>query len=214
MLLRNAVSASKNANCLQFNSSNTISPVIPFFHKNKNNSSLSESDDNNPESSLTSDEQLLISQLEQGNQSEFISNILFYIGGFIVFKLVKVVKCQSCLNCLISCSLSSTRWEYDYCGSVARYDEVAAASAFTLFVNNGGLQIPSKSVFLVAEYDEKVFKACVSKEGRQISNCKHLKTKMVVEVVRHFKINKVTFYFRITKRQPTNACLKMTIVQN
>ena len=205
--MRNAARASQNDNCLQFDCSNTISPVIPFFHRNKNNSPLNESDDNNPETSLTLEEQLLISQLEQDNQSEFVSNILFYIGGFIVYKLVKVITCQSCLKCLISCSPSSTKWEHDYCGSVIRYDEVAAASAFTLFVNNGGLNIPSKSVFLVVEYAEKVFKACVCKAGRQIYNGRHLKTKMVVEVVRHFLQDKSENMLFQDHEGAANECL-------
>ena len=46
--------------------------------------------------------------------------------------------------------------DHDYCSM--KYSEVVSASAFTLFVNNGGLRIPSESVYLVVEYAEKEFK--------------------------------------------------------
>ena len=36
------------------------------------------------------------------------------------------------------------------------YCDLTTASAFTVFVNNGGLTIPSRSVYLVVEYAEKV----------------------------------------------------------
>ena len=178
MLLRNAIQASKNANCIEFDCSNRTLSIIPLFHKNRNNSPLTEYDATTQKDELlvTPQEQLMISQLDN-NHSEFISNILFYISGFIVSKLVKLITCSSCLNSLISCSPSVTKWDHDYCGSVARYDEVATASAFALFVNNGGLSVPSHSVFLVVEYAEAVFRACVSKAGNEISNGKRLRSK-------------------------------------
>jgi Tfp pilus assembly protein PilZ len=51
-----------------------------------------------------------------------------------------------------------------------KYSDVAAtSSAFTSFVNNGGLRIPSQSVYTVIEYAERVFKSNVCKEGHQIT---------------------------------------------
>ena len=61
-----------------------------------------------------------------------------------------------------------------------KYNEVASASAFTLFVNNGGLRVPSQSVYSVVEYTEKVFKANVCQQGQKITTGSKLKQKMVV----------------------------------
>ena len=42
-----------------------------------------------------------------------------------------------------------------------KYNEMATAAAFTLFINNGGLRIPSQCVYNVSEYAEKIFKESV-----------------------------------------------------
>ena len=71
-----------------------------------------------------------------------------------------------------------------------RYAKIAAASAFTLFINKGGLPIPSHSVFHVLEYAEQIFKAYVCKDGNEISNDFNLRSRMVLEVCHHFIIDK------------------------
>ena len=88
------------------------------------------------------EESLMFEHLDRGIHSDFISNILFYIGGFIVSKLVKKLTCQACIDCLVG-SINRAESDHDYCGQSA-YNEVSTAAAFTLFVNNGGLRIPSK----------------------------------------------------------------------
>ena len=67
-----------------------------------------------------------------------------------------------------------------------KYNEVASASAFTLFVNNGGLRVPSQSVYSVVEYAEKLFKANVCQQGQKITAESKLKQKMIVAVCSHF----------------------------
>ena len=53
----------------------------------------------------------------------------------------------------------------------------------TTFVNMGGLQIPSISVFRTVEYCERVFKATVTgKDGKRISSEGNLKKKMIINV--------------------------------
>ncbi len=110
---------------------------------------------------------MLAQQLEEKQHSELIENVLYYIGGFIVRKLVKSITCTACKNCLISHSLSSPLHltDHDYLSS-----DNQRASAYTHFVNKGGLRLPSTLVLSVLKYAEIVFKACVSKDGRQISS--------------------------------------------
>jgi hypothetical protein len=61
-------------------------------------------------------------------------------------------------------------------------------------VNNGGLKIPSKSVFQIIEHAELVFKRNVWKEGNCICNKKNLKKTMIMSVCHHFvDIHQVLF---------------------
>ena len=113
----------------------------------------------------------------------FLSNILFYISGFVGSKLVKKISCSSCKKCLLS-QFNPASPDHDYCSM--KYSEVASASAFTLFVNNGGLRIPSESVYLAVEYAQKEFKASVCKDGKEITREGKLKEKLVMNVSRHF----------------------------
>ena len=141
--MRNAVTASKNANCLDFTDNNTI---IPIFHTRKHKSPLNETANEELDSigrqgqliSPEREEIIMFGHLDQRSHSEFLSNVLFYIGGFIVSKLVKQLTCKACRDSLVSDICPSKKSDHDYCG-VSRYSEVATASAFTLFVNNGGL---------------------------------------------------------------------------
>ena len=181
---------SKNANCQVF--SNDSTTIIPFFHSRKHKAPLNEpisADDSQQESDNSQQEEsmleenFLCTQLNTPTTSEFLSNILFYISGFVVSKLVKKISCSSCKNCLLS-QFNPATPDHEYCS--VKFSEVASASAFTLFINNGGLRIPSESVYLVVEYAEKEFKACVCKDGNQITREGKLKEKLVMNVYRHF----------------------------
>ncbi len=129
------------------------------------------------------EEDLLCSHLNAPTTSEFLSNILFYIGGYIVSKLVKKLSCSSCKTSLLA-QFTTTTPDHDYCA--LNYSEDAPASAFTLFVNNGGLQIPSDSVYAIVEYAEKVFKANVCNNDHKITRQERLKEKLVMKVCNHF----------------------------
>ncbi|CAB3987355.1 Proteasome activator complex subunit 3 [Paramuricea clavata] len=78
--------------------------------------------------------------------------------------------------------------DHDYCGP-STYSQVSSASAFTLFVNNGGLRIPSKSVYTTIEHCEHIFKLYVCQKGNGINNMKNLKSKMILEVCHNFLLD-------------------------
>ena len=140
MLMRNAVISSKNANCQLLDETSTT--IIPYFHTKKRKTPLSES--NTPdESLLTAEERLLCQQIYSPANAEFVSNILFYIGSYIVSKILDKVLCSSFKSYLIS-QFTGPTTDHNYCSM--NYNNMVEASAFTLFVNNGGLRIPSQSV--------------------------------------------------------------------
>ena len=138
MLLRNAITASKNANCQSFSgvASHTI---IPFFHSRKHKAPLNnpiEADVNTADkvhSALqnTPEEIMMLEHFNTTTTSEFLANVLFYIGGYVVSKLVPEIECSSCKSCLLS-SFSPPTPDHDYCS--IKYNEVSTASAFTLSI--------------------------------------------------------------------------------
>lgn len=93
--------------------------------------------------------------------------------------------CEDCVRSLVGEITPSKVSDHNYCGSSV-YSEVSSASAFTLFINNGGLHIPSKSVFTTIEQCEHIFKRYVCQKGNSISNTKNLKSKMILDVCHHF----------------------------
>ena len=71
------------------------------------------------------------------------------------------------------------------------YHECGKASYFITLVNNGGLQIPSTSVFKTIQYCEHIiFRSNVIRENSQyINNETNLKKKMIIEACQHFSLD-------------------------
>ena len=107
----------------------------------------------------TADDELQISQVEKffctqlnaSETSEFLLNILFNVGGYLVSKLVNKphvypLKTASTLNSIDQHQAMIT----------VQQDIILPAAAFTLFENNLGLITPSQSVYHVVAYSEKI----------------------------------------------------------
>jgi hypothetical protein len=188
MLMRNAITASKNANCVDFTGCNNL---IPLFHTRKHKTNINEDSeeatapDQDPEHT-DKEMNTMLQHLNEGH-SEFISNVLFYIAGYIVSKLIDNLSCSECKRCLLPLPKETSADDHDY--TATRYHEAGKASAFTTFVNRGGLQIPSTAVYRCIEFCEHVFKATVTgNDGRHISNKAKLKNRMIIKVCQHFTL--------------------------
>lgn len=182
MMMRNAVTSSKNANCQILDETSTT--IIPYFHTKKHKTPLSES--NTSDQSLpTAEERLLCQQINSPSNTEFVSNILFCIGGYIISKILDKVICSSCKSCLTS-QFTEPTTDHKYCSM--DYNNLVAVSAFTLFVNNGGLRIPSQSVYNIIDYSEKLFKQKVANTDTGTTNERRLKEKLVMIVFNHFSV--------------------------
>ena len=73
------LTASKNGNCLDFETNN----IIPIFQREKHKAPLSEGMDDNvttQDQNEEAQENLMFQHLDQNIHSDFIWNILFYIG--------------------------------------------------------------------------------------------------------------------------------------
>lgn len=102
MLMQNAITASKNANCIDFTG---CSNIIPIFHTRKHQKKNSEEQTQNKEGSSISSEEneinLMCEHLAFQEHSEFIQNVLFYISGYIVSKLMDKLSCSECKKFLV-----------------------------------------------------------------------------------------------------------------
>ena len=183
MLLGNSVTASVNANCQVFD--DTV--VIPIFRTRKHAAPLAEDSQcpNDDEQQDTDRVSGMINDLLKSNpHSEFVQNILEYISGFIVAKLMKQVKCPSCIaNLTGSSPKPPTQSEHDYFMAPVNKPK----QSFLHFLNNRNLKIPSKFVVDIVKYAEHIFKLHVtSPTSGQVSNKRNLKTKMIIELCQHF----------------------------
>ena len=189
MLMRNAITASKNANCVDFTGCSTI---IPIFHTRKHQTKPSREQTKNKEDSSNSSEEndinLMCEHLAFQEHSEFIQNVLFYISGYIVAKLMDKLSCSECKKCLVPLPTQLPINGHDYTASL--YHDCGRASSFTTFVNKGGLQIPSTSVFRTVQYCEHIFRSTITGENSQhISHESNLKKIIIIQVCQHFSLD-------------------------
>jgi hypothetical protein len=123
MLMRNAITASKNANCVDFTG---CSNIIPIFHTRKHQTKISgkQAEENKEGGSNSSEENemnLMCERLAFQEHSKFIQNVLFYISGYIVVKLMDKLSCSECKKCLHSCLPMDTIIRQVYIMTVGRH---------------------------------------------------------------------------------------------
>ena len=86
----------KNCNCLDFTGCNNI---VPLFHTTKHKTPPS-----GDEGKKARDEsEMLLIEYHSDNEghSEFMSNVLFYLAGYIVSKLLVKLTCPGCKRSLV-----------------------------------------------------------------------------------------------------------------
>ena len=100
-----------------------------------------------------------LSDVTKSSHSEFVENILEYISGFLITKLLKQVKCSSCINNLTATSSfkRSPQSDHDYAKPLKK-----AKPSFLDFQNSGNLKIPSEFVVNAVKYYEHIFKLHVA----------------------------------------------------
>lgn len=170
LLFKNSVTPSVNANCTFVDYE--TSPILEF--RNTQRSIL---DSSIPTLDQTQNEreqiEYLLRLVEAASLSEYKNNVLYYIGGYIVTKLLNKITCRHCQGALLG--NRSINKEHDYSVDINKY------SSFTSFVDRGGLKHVSKFVFEVISYTEKVF-ITLAKDSLLKTN----KNKIAMLIVQHF----------------------------
>lgn len=172
LLLKNSIFVSAATNCSMFQSNDddgVFAITGGCSRRQKINCVIDDNDDND-------DVELKdLCQLPELDVTSYLKeNVLFYVAGVIVFRVLPLIKCKECASAL--------RGTQEHCYSKGIH-------SFTVFKNRGGLCIPSSSVFSIVSVAEKFVQFY----------CKDLSTlrgqKILYNVKREFFADGVTSLF-------------------
>lgn len=174
LLLKANITIVPNANISEFQISTT--PMIEFRNQKR---TLNETTEDKEEEIMDEETLNLFSSLESIELSNYKRNILYYISGFVVRKILKTLNCEDCLELLIQNPKSKYN---DHSYSTYSLDDY---TAFQSKISAGGLVNSSDDVFKIVEYTEKLFLSLTSTsekitnlkiEALTICSCKHFST--------------------------------------
>ncbi len=144
ILMKNSISASSAGNCIAMDG-HICGGIFDIKWPKKNTEPLMCDNDEIDTEDDVNEDQILdqIDQLIDLGNSEFYAiatnNILYYVSGFVVRKLVKKISCVGCIEKLLW-----KRSDHDYCS-------LNPALKFLNMKNRGGLIHPSHDVFRIVQ---------------------------------------------------------------
>lgn len=94
MLIRNSIEPSNTGNCTDFNESLCDPSTFLTLSWKKNESVPLDSDTHNDEETLQVERMLI--DMDETSPNDLRDNILYYISGFLVRKMLPNVKCRKC----------------------------------------------------------------------------------------------------------------------
>jgi hypothetical protein len=152
LLVKQQISASPAANCAD----SSISGAIFELKWSKRTSPLDDERFQQTESIEGEDMFAVLNDL-----STVQSNILYYIGGYIIRRLSRELSCASCME-LLKCDTPPTSLTLDHHYSTPRCSDDMAR--LVMLKDRGGLNYPSKTLFSMLQVAEKVFRAIATEK--------------------------------------------------
>jgi len=175
------IKPSINANCC-----GEESESLSIFKFRKEERSISASYHNEDlQKDLEENDKFLTSlfDLMESVQISFLdNNILYYITGSIVHKLLLKIECKYCHEML----LRKTNNNVKHCYQLDPDKEINKYSSFTTFVNKGKLCFPSSTTYKIILNAEKAFLSEVNSGNFGIP---HFKKNMIAAVIYKYLIN-------------------------
>lgn len=169
LLFRNSVKPSINANCaddtFHTNHIMNFNTATSNFVRNGNSDTTNENDDFLQ----------LILQLESPESSPYQGNVLYYVTGFIVFKILQKNDCQFCHDILTT---NRHKSDHSYTLNINKF------SAFTSFVNRGELCFASDAAFEIIKFVDSIFKQTVAMGFLNVNN---ISSKLVLATLHRFQ---------------------------
>lgn len=164
LLFRNSVVPSVNGNCSVYNEPCTA-PIFEFAMQEQPL----------PTNSSGQDDAInMMRSIDHVEFSYYKNNILYYISGFILKKVIKLLDCCYCIDILLE---SNNCIEHNYAMELNHF------SNFTNFVSRGKLYFPSTAVFKIIQHAEKVFQ--IAKLNSAI-NKQNFISCAIIEMKSHF----------------------------
>lgn len=114
-------------------------------------------------------------QLESPESTLYQDNVLYYITGFIVFKILQKNDCQFCHNILTT---NEHKSDHSYSLNINKF------SAFTSFVNRGKLCFASDAAFEIVKYVNSIWKQTVAMGYLKVNN---ISSKLVLATLHRFQ---------------------------
>eukprot|EP00794_Sanderia_malayensis_P004342 gene4342-4920_t len=178
MLFHNAIKASSNANCLQFEKV-AQSPIF----------TLKWSKRQSPQREIATPENEDLNnipqEVKQSNNSEFTENVLYYISGYVCRKIGSLIACPKCVLALLK---TTSKAHEDH-----SYSMMDPGCKLTIRKDNGGLLFASSGIFTIVKTCEKFFSMHVLNSAKRITSeeglCKKLILLCVYELA--WKLDKI-----------------------
>jgi len=165
ILLKNSVTCSSHGNCNTFDDNATLS--IFSFKCNKKNQNINISNDNFSESEEIEivNRSTLLNNANSDYEDDSKKNIIYYITGYALKKIIPLLDCNSCIQSLLKVF------------SEHSYHHHAEYSKFVDFKNNGGLVSPSECAFKII-YQAETFLLLLT-NNLQSLNIKNIDLKII-----------------------------------
>lgn len=144
LLYRNSVKPSLSANCID--TEFELSPVLePRSQKRTIHENHEDGDDDDNDEQVV---EILLNRIESINMSDYKNNILYYIAGYFVNKMLNNISCPHCRDALV---IRKDDFDHSY------FVDVTNFSSFTAFIDKGKLKYVSRFAFEVVRYSEQLF---------------------------------------------------------
>lgn len=158
LLVKNSITASANSNCSTFEPDNNTGFQLKWSYKqfakwHDDIDNVETQWETPVDSTITEDDCDVTLALGINSDLTFVTNnVLYYISGFIVRKLLRIIECNTCINNIVSNSKN-------------------ILTAYTILVdlkNNGGLVYASQNVYKIVGTTEKEFAIVIGNNKRNI----------------------------------------------
>ncbi|KAF2884152.1 hypothetical protein ILUMI_22011, partial [Ignelater luminosus] len=167
LLFKNSVTCSINADCGDFGSSCT--PVFEFRSESRSNLVEDLEDDIDAN---------ILQLMSATDLTYYQENVIYYISGYIVNKLVKKTTCNACVSILLFKD-KDLKYDHMYAAECDHYKK------FINSINHGGLLYASGIVYQIVQFVEKMFRYITNTEGL-LNNKANIKSKLQNAAINNF----------------------------
>lgn len=141
LLHRNSIKPSLSANCID--SEFELSPVLEFRSQKRITN-----EKQNVDSLDDQQVEILLNRVQSINMSDYKNNILYYISGHFVNKMLNKLSCPHCRDALVI-----TKDDFDH----SYFIDITNFSSFTAFIDKGKLKYVSRFAFEIVRCSEQLF---------------------------------------------------------